>query len=254
MENSNLIVSRKPFSPMHTVQVHTAQNIPVEFELGSLGDRILGRILDGLFILAYVAAWVLILVFSHLRDQTWIAGTVIIGAIPILFYDLVLEATCHGQSLGKKIMHIRVISLDGKQPAFSQYLIRWLFRLVDFSLTENLCALLCVALNPRHQRLGDMVAGTVVIRTRARSTEADTLYVPLAQDYQARYPEAAGLSDSDVRLIKEVLAHYARSGNLVLLHDTAEKVRQTLGLPAVADPASFLQTILTDYNYLATQD
>lgn len=238
---------------MNTVQVHTSQNIPVEFELGSLGDRILGRILDGLVILVYAAAFALILIFSGVRSNFMIGLTAIIGALPLFFYDLVLESTCHGQSLGKKIMHIRVVSLDGKQPAFSQYLIRWLFRLVDFALTESLCALLCVALNSRHQRLGDMVAGTVVIKTRAQSTGADTLYVPLAEDYQPRYPEVADLSDSDVQLIKEVLAHYARSGNLVLLHDTAEKVRENLQLSSFSDPQTFLQTILADYNYFASR-
>src|SRR5690554_4019555 len=119
---------------MHTISITTSQNIEVEYDLGSLGDRIVGRIIDLLVLAAYVIILISVIGFSNfgsfLDDNVWL---VLCLFLPIVFYDLVCEVVFNGQSIGKRVMAIKVISLSGEQPAFSQYLIRWLFRLVDFS-------------------------------------------------------------------------------------------------------------------------
>ena len=71
----------------------------------------------------------------------------------------------NGQSVGKRILKIKVISLDGSQPSIGQYFIRWLFRLVDFALTAQVGGLICVAVSKNKQRIGDIVAGTTLIKT-----------------------------------------------------------------------------------------
>src|SRR5688500_1881020 len=130
---------------MNSISITTTQNIELEYELGSLGDRVVGRIIDGLIIIAYV---VIILVFmSYVGKGISGASTLIMFMLflPVVFYDLVSEIVLNGQSVGKKVMSIKVISLNGEQPSMSQYLIRWLFRLIDFTFSGSLVALITVA-------------------------------------------------------------------------------------------------------------
>lgn len=239
---------------MSNIRVETTQNISLDFELGSLGDRILGWLIDWLVIITYGLFIFLVLLttdgFGIFDTAPWLYLLII---LPVVFYDLVMEISFNGQSLGKKAVGIRVVSLDGRQPSLGQYLIRWLFRLVDFTLTWSLCALVSVAVSIKHQRLGDLVGGTSVIKLKPRTSIANTLYVPVRDDYSVRFPEAVNLQTADVQLIKEVLYYYSVTGNGLILHQAAEKIRETLHIEAPVDPGSLLQTVIEDYNYLESR-
>jgi hypothetical protein len=186
-------------------------------------------------------------------DNVWLFVVVII--LPILFYDLLCEMFLNGQSFGKRIMKIKVISLNGEQPTFSQFLIRWLFRLVDFSLSSSLVALITVAVTDKRQRLGDIIAGTALVKTTTRVNIDDTLYVQTAPvDYKVTYPEVINLNDRDIQLVKEVLINVRRSGNSMLAVEAQQKIEKVLKIKNLhADPMSFLHVILADYNHLASQ-
>ena len=131
---------------MNTISIVTTQNIELDYDLASLGDRIIGRLLDGLVIAGYVIGLILLIGFGNIEqffsNNGWIT---IIIILPIVLYDLLSELLLNGQSVGKKVMGIKVISLNGAQPALSQYLLRWAFRLVDFSMSGSLVAVIMVA-------------------------------------------------------------------------------------------------------------
>ncbi len=152
-------------------------------------------------------------------------------------------------------MGIKVISLNGEQPAFGQYLIRWLFRLVDFTLSGSLVALITVAASEKKQRLGDMIAGTTLVKTKPRTQFTDTLYVPTAPvEYKVTYPEVINLSDRDVQLVKEVLISVQRSGNTMLALQAQNKIEQVLHIRSQhSDATYFLHCVLADYNHLTSQ-
>ena len=152
-------------------------------------------------------------------------------------------------------MKIKVISLNGAQPSFSQYLLRWLFRLVDFSLSGSLAALICVAASEKKQRVGDMVAGTTLIKTVPRTTLQHTLYVPTEDKpaYQAMYPEVIHLSDAEVQLIKDVIMNVNRTRNSTLAYQAAEKFKQILNVQTQQEPWAFLHQLLTDYNQIGSK-
>lgn len=236
---------------MNSVQVDTTQNISLDFQLGSLGDRILGRLLDGAIMVGYIILTVIVMFslmdFKANNNSTWLF---IILLLPIVFYDLVCEITLNGQSIGKRALHIKVMSADGNRPTLGQYLIRWLFRLIDFTISQSFCALICVAVSAKHQRLGDMVAGTVVVKVNPPVVLNETLYTPVSDDYEVRFPEAVHLKDEDIQLIKEVLLHHTRQYNPLLLENTADKIKDLLHIQMTMDPYLFLQTIIADYNYL----
>ena len=152
---------------MQTIRIQTTQMIELEYELAGVGERAVAYLFDILIYAAYGVA------IAYLNEQVgWIKGwwSLIITAIPVLFYQLLCEIFLHGQSLGKRMRNIRVISLDGAQPSLGQYLLRWLFRILDTMSTSGCVAVVTVSVSRNAQRIGDMVAGTTVVRTR-RSEE-----------------------------------------------------------------------------------
>ncbi|GAA4302302.1 RDD family protein [Compostibacter hankyongensis] len=234
---------------MNTVSIPTAQHIALDYDIASVGERLAGSLIDfaikGAYIIMVILLWSILF-----GNSVW--GLLFL--IPALFYDLCMEQLFNGQSLGKRIMKIRVISLDGTQPTFGQYLLRWIFRLVDFGLMNGVVALVCVAATDKRQRVGDMVAHTTVIKTEPRTLLQHTLYMPTADDYQALYPEVTRLSDRDIQLIKSLLVQASKTDNPAILYQTAEKVKTILQLRSSLEPEAFLQQVLSDYNHLTSRE
>lgn len=243
---------------MNTIAIQTAQNIEVEYDVASLGDRVVARIIDGLILGAYVMAFVLIFFiggYTGPGNEAVIGFVFLFAFLPIMFYDLVMEQFFNGQSIGKKVMKIKVISLNGAQPTFSQYLLRWLFRLVDFSLSGSLVGLITVAVSENKQRVGDMVAGTTLIKTVPRTTLQHTLYVATEDKpaWQPMYPEVINLSDREMQLIKDVITNVNRTRNTTLAYQAAEKLKRVLNIQTEQEPRAFLHQLLTDYNQIGSK-
>jgi uncharacterized RDD family membrane protein YckC len=242
---------------MNTISITTSQNIELEYDLGSLGDRIIGRILDFLVLAGYIFIIVAIVGFGNLgrflEKNAWFI--IFFIAFPVVFYDLLSEIFLNGQSVGKKIMGIKVISLNGGQASFSQYLIRWLFRIVDFSFSGSLVALITVAASEKNQRLGDIIAGTVLVKIRPRTQISDTIFQAVQENnYQVIYPEVINLRDQDVQLIKEVLKSVNQTGNAAVALQAQQKVEKVLNIQSRhSDSRSFLYAVVADYNYLTSR-
>jgi hypothetical protein len=157
----------------------------------------------------------------------------------------------NGQSIGKKVMKIKVISLDGGRPSVGQYMLRWLFRIVDFTLTSGLCALISAAVSEKNQRVGDMVAGTTLIKTNPSTKMKDIAFTPPEDEgYTPVFHEAVQLTDRDIALVHEVLTNYVQSGNSVILYNTATRLKQVLNIETNMDDMRFLQTLTRDYNHI----
>ncbi|MBS1731175.1 MAG: RDD family protein [Bacteroidetes bacterium] len=242
---------------MGTISVTTTQNIELEYELAGLSDRIFARLIDLFCLGGYIVLFVAIIGFGNIdpffSNNPWLA--IILLIVPIIFYHLYCETFFNGQSIGKMALKIRVISLNGNQPALSQYLIRWLFRIVDFPLTGNLLAVILVAASEKQQRLGDMLAGTAVIKTKPKTNLSHTIYEPVDMPvYNPVYPEVIQLSDNDIRLVKEVILNAHRYTNTNIVFDTMKKIESILHIQNKNESAiQFLYTIVQDYNYLASK-
>jgi hypothetical protein len=111
-----------------------------------------------------------------------------------------------------------------------------------------------VAVSEKKQRLGDMVAGTAIVKTNYRTTLQQTLYTPVEETgYHVSYPEVANLADMDVQLIKEVILNVNKTGNINLAFQAAEKIKNILRINSELEPLRFLQLLLADYNYLTSR-
>lgn len=234
---------------METIRIRTTQNVDVEYEVAGLGDRILARLID--YVIA-IAAFVFIgLVFTFagraMMDGLDIALFVITVAVAFVFYDLICELTMNGQSVGKRLMKIRVISLDGSRPSLGQYLMRWVMRIVDFTLTSWLCATIAVAVSEKKQRIGDMVANTTLIKTQPKTQPTDFNEVVIQDEYVPVFAEATQLTDQDINLIYDVMKAYHSNGNVDLITSLAGKIKGRLHIDTRLDDFNFLKTIVKDY-------
>ncbi|MGB4776557.1 MAG: RDD family protein [Daejeonella sp.] len=243
---------------METVKVHTSQHIDIDYPVAGLGERIVAALIDyGIFIVLFF----LFIILSSVARGTGskeIFGIIliIVFALTYVFYDLLCEIFMNGQSIGKKIMKIKVISLDGAQSTIGQYFMRWLFRLIDFALTANLAGLICLLISNKGQRIGDMAAGTTVIKTVPRAQfHHIAFHPPAAQEYTPVFDDAAHLTDRDIELIHEVLITYYKTFNHNLVYAMAGKIMKHLNvtLPKGMDELDFLRTIIADYNYISSK-
>ena len=234
--------------------------LDLHVEPAGLGERIIAYLLDGLIVGAYMLGMyglVFGVVLSGLGGP--VAGIVlgtlmVVAAIPVVFYHLLCEIFLDGQSIGKRARGIRVISVDGAAPSLGSYVLRWLFRIVDMPL-YGAVAIVSIASTERSQRLGDLAAGTTVVK-RAPAPDLDrTPYAPLPPGYAVRYPGAERLTDRDVETVKAVLARFRAEGRTPDTARLGARARKAVQRAAHIGPVQehdepFLQRVVMDYNAL----
>ena len=131
---------------------------------------------------------------------------------------------------------------------------RWLLYLIDGPIT-SFAGLVVMLVTRNNQRLGDLAAGTVVIKRQKYKKIQISLdeYDYLAKSYKPRYPQAADLSLEQVNLITQTLKAEPTAPHVMAL---ADKVRQVLAITHVRETSShdFLERIVRDYQYYALQE
>ncbi|HEX9950183.1 MAG TPA: RDD family protein, partial [Rubricoccaceae bacterium] len=181
--------------------IQTAQNVELSLAPAGVGDRILAWLAD----LVVWGGYALLMSWVLSKAGADDVGFVLLVLLPVLLYDVGFEVLAEGQTPGKMLLKIRVARLDGAQPTLGQYALRWLLRFVDVTLSSGTVAVVAVAATRRQQRLGDIAAGTTVVRVRRRVRLDEVLYPEPPRGYVPRFPEAAALTDADVRTLRAVL-------------------------------------------------
>lgn len=231
-----------------SVAIQTSQNVLLEYEPASIGDRILATLLDYLVFFGWV-----ILLFAvpvgvfKVQPSTFY---VVLMALPLLLYDLLCEWLLNGQSIGKLALGIRVVMLDGSQPGLGAYLLRWLLRIVDTQLMAGLVAIITIAATGRGQRLGDLAAGTTVVKVGRKVGLDEIVNQTVNENHEVVFPEVRLLADRDIHIVREALSR----GNEVVLMQTADKVKAVIGAQTMLPARRFLELIVTDYQFLALKD
>jgi len=179
----------------------------------------------------------------------------IIYSVALTFYDLVAEIFFNGQSVGKYAMKIKVVSLDGSRPTLGQYFLRWVFRLLDFGITFGIGAVISVAISEKKQRIGDIVAGTTLIKTKPATALQDIYFTSPGEEYEPMFPQVGNLNDHDITLVHEVITNFKRTGNSSLVYNMALKVKEHLGVdnPPNLNDFQFLQAVAKDYAYVTSR-
>lgn len=242
---------------MSELSINTTQNVNINFTVASVGHRILAYLLDLVVKAAYVIV-VFYLFFYLLGLNNYMDGIdnwsrmsiILLFYFPVIFYTLILESLLEGQTLGKKLLKIKVVKIDGYQASFGDYLMRWIFRIVDVNFSGGVVGLISIVASDKSQRLGDMTAGTSVITLKNNININHTILEEIDSDYVPTYPLVIKLSDNDARIIKETF-HMARQNNdYQVIYKLRSKVEQVTGIKNQSgNDEDFIKTILKDYNY-----
>ena len=159
----------------------------------------------------------------------------------------------NGQSFGKKVLKIRVVRVNGTQASFYNYFIRWIFRLIDISISMGVIGLVTMIINGKGQRLGDIAAGTTAVRLKRKNSVNNTIYFELPKTYKPIFQNAQYLSEKDVKIINKVYQHLRKTEknneNINLAYKTKKKVEETLKQTSELAPMLFFETVLKDYNF-----
>lgn len=242
---------------MSELSITTTQNVNINFTVASAGERALAYMLDIVIILAYYFV-VYFLVFNLMGldnvvdglDQWSIMAIQGVISLPVLFYALWQESLMEGQTIGKRIMKIKVIKIDGYQAGFGDYLIRWLLRVVEVLPPLSFIGLISMIVNSKNQRLGDMAAGTAVITLKNNININHTILKEVHDSYVPIYPLVIKLSDNDVRIIKETYEASVKNTDWEMIAKLQTKIETVTGIKSVsANAMAFVDTILHDYNY-----
>lgn len=231
---------------MDNFQIETAQNISITQNVAGVGERILAFLIDGLIMLSYALITGLTLSTVNIAEQ-WVYMMVM--GLPLLLYYLLWETFWNGRSPGKAALDLRVVKLNGANPQFSDYLVRWLLRIIDITFSSGSVAVVTILLNGRGQRLGDLAAGTTVISERSGTGLNQTLLTDIPRDYRPVYPQVTVLSDHDVQEIKTIYQDSLKHSNFRVIQSLAARVSKLLDVEPEERPVQFLGTVLKDYNY-----
>lgn len=241
---------------MKTIAFTTSQFVRIDYELASPVVRALAAILDVIFLLIYMSLASYLIsanAFSMTADSFSVLSVFLIR-LPWLLYSPVIEYFTNGRSLGKLIMGIRVVKTTGETAGLREYFTRWIFRIVDiWGGGLGFLALLVSSTNEKRQRIGDIMADTVVVKIKNTQLYNlnDILAIKKGDNHKITFPNAIRFSDEDMLLIKNSIIRYQRyptEENKQFLIDLTNETAKQLALSETpAKKLEFLKTVLQDY-------
>lgn len=239
---------------MEFIKIKTTQNVDLRYTVASLGGRIAAFIVDSIILYGYI--FIVIEIFQIINpSDTLLIFLLLIFAPPYIFYYLLTEYYFNGQSIGKKALKLKVVKLDGTQPGLGEIALRWVFRLIDIPLMGTV-AVLSIVLNEKGQRLGDIAAGTTVvkIKDKVKIEELKPNEIKDLDIFNLRIKNILDLTDDDIRIVNDVLQAYKENKlkhpDLNLLK-TKRGIETRLGISSDMPSLRFLESILEDYNLAA---
>jgi len=236
---------------MQTIQVRTTQNAFIHYPVASVGDRIMAYLLDQLFKITYAIA-IGILLFNADVGGEWVLISII--GIPWLLYSVLFEIFMNGQTPGKRVLAIKVIRLNGTAATIGDYILRWIFGLIDFGILSGAIAVIIIVAGGKGQRLGDLVAGTSVVKlAEQKEITASEVFVAPEAAYQPTFFEAAQLYEKDIEIIQRALEVNRDHGNPAPMLAVTEKLKTQLGIKTDMPPVKFLYVLIKDFNYLTSR-
>lgn len=232
------------------LEVETPEHVVIDYEIAGLGSRALAAMAD--------TAIMVLLILAELVPLPFLAARMDVDALSVVLplvslavfatawgYFALFEAYRDGQTPGKRWLGIRVIRDTGHAVTFRDAAIRNLLRLADFLPPPYVTGILCIAFQSQGKRLGDLVAGTIVVRDRP-----DDLTIAASRDASAGNAAAAlagapRLDEGDFQLLRAFAARAAQLPPEVqarLAAPIAERIAARVPQRA-GDPVAFLLTV-----------
>ncbi len=217
-------MSRHIIETEESLIIETPERVPLEFALASIGNRFLAVAIDHFiqYLSIFLIAWFFLSIAGFGSSGVANAPERLLSEMPkwtialmiiVLFfvfagYFIVFEWLWNGQTPGKRLMKLRVIREDGRPVTLWEAVARNLLRICDavpgFILPVYSIGLIVIFLSSRDQRVGDIFAGTVVVRERADEapTFAETFSNPMSDVAFTRVQKKAEI-EANVALLSE---------------------------------------------------
>lgn len=218
----------------------TGDAVLLDLRTASFASRMLAAALDGALQLALLVGGIVAVAWGAARaelDDGLIAAAVLtMSVIAYVGYPVLCELLLRGRSVGRLVMGTRVVRDDGGPVHVRQSLIRAVMAMLEIWSTAGAIALTCSVIDRRSRRVGDLLAGTMVIQERMRSLEPDRLEVPAALSDWAR---AADVGRLPVTLMQDIRSFLPRAEtiNPASRHQLSrDLLRRTLPHVAPAPP------------------
>jgi uncharacterized RDD family membrane protein YckC len=229
---------------MQTISTPANHNVALPYKVASAGIRILAFLLDSILLAIYLT--ILFFIRTGMStDDNLIWWTFVL--IPMFAFGLIFELIMDGQTPGKRIMRIRVIKLDGTKPDVVHYFLRWIFGLIDFIFLFGAVATITIASGGRGQRLGDIIAGTCVVRLHPRVARTEGLS---SESYVPAFPQVIHLDSYYLELIQRALVAHHDHDNSAPIMIVTQKIKSLFGIQSDMLPDQFLVTVVKDFNHL----
>lgn len=262
---------------MSAIRITTHFNIDLEFESAPFHRRLFAWVLDTVVLIIYTLVAIRVMSSFRSYDSGMTQALYMLFLVPFLVYHLVSEILMKGQSIGKRITRIQVVSENGGRASVGQLVIRWLIRTSDFMVVVIIVYTPFAAQNgdlsylwkvgipfgllftdlilmntKKQQRLGDLLAHTLVISTNKKQSITDTVFLEVDQDYVPSFPQVMRLSDKDINALKGILDAARKRHDYSLAEMAAQKISNHLRIQTSLSAFDFLEVLLKDYNYLST--
>jgi len=185
------------------LDIKTPEYVAIQFKIAGLGSRAAAFIIDQILLMLVNVITIVVLFFVmdgmesttfFLVESTFPIAVVVIGLFVLNWgYFFFFEFFSGGRTLGKKVVGIRVIQENGHSITLLSSFIRNLVRLIDSLPTAYFLGIIMVFFHPKHKRLGDLVAGTIVVHERKAKKKKKL--TPIEKEINQR-----GLSQNDLEL------------------------------------------------------
>lgn len=162
--------------------IETPEHVALEFTLAGAGSRFIALAVDtAIQVLVFVVLALMMTAGSILRVVdgsawgTWLQAAIVLIAFGVYYgYFAAFEILWSGQTPGKRVAGLRVMTADGRPIGAFDGIVRNLLRIVDQMPGIYAVGIVSVFLTAKHQRLGDLAAGTVVVHESAREAHGLT--------------------------------------------------------------------------------
>lgn len=245
---------------MKKIEVITAHNVVIQYEIAPIFYRILAFLLDAAIFLVYFVIMYFVIIailfgsLSILDDSSSVASLIfVLLMLPIYFYSFIMETFFAGQTVGKMILGLRVINVNGSTPSIGDLFLRWCFRLIDVVFTIGSLAILSMLVNEKKQRLGGIVSNTLVIQLKSSQSYSiqNILSLKNVDNHKVTFPNVVQFTDEDVLLIKNSLERQNKFKNKAHNEVVIELSKKSaIKLNLEQEPKNkikFLKTIVQDY-------
>ncbi len=257
---------------MAIITITTPFNIDLEFKVADFGKRVLAWLIDVVVICTYyyiVQNFILKPIGVNAREST--VAYLLILILPVMAYQLCFEIFFNGQTPGKKAVGIKIIDIEGKEPSWGQYIIRWILGLGNYVIYSMplliiinplfiillmffyIPDVIVIAVSRKLQRIGDLAAGTVLIDANYKPDINQTIYKEIeVSNYTPLFPQVMRLTDRDINGIRNLLNVKSKGrDNIEYMQKVEYKIKEVLKIESHIEGYDFLQQLLYDYNFLS---